>query len=144
MLRYIIRLLFITLLIFPNLTFGANKKHLKYFEKHNYEKCRRCDLIGHNFTNTSFPDGIYLVGANLNRANLSGANLKDANLTGANLRGANLRGADLTDADLTDADLTFADLTGADLTGAAIKNWDITAAIFCKTITPWGVDNSGC
>jgi len=38
-----------------------------------------------------------------------------------------------------------ADLTGADLGGANMKNIrNLDSAIKCKTIMPWGEDNSGC
>ena len=46
--------------------------------------------------------------------------------------------------DLSGADLSEADLWNANKSGASLRNtktWDI---IFCKTKTPWGVDNSGC
>ena len=90
---------------------------------------------------------------------LSGADLREANLVKANLRYANLRGADLSKANLKKADFFNADLrganlrgvkmsgaycSGADLSGAVLWNANTKGAIFCKTKTPWGVDNSGC
>jgi len=45
------------------------------------------------------------------------------------LRGVDIRGKDLN----------HNDLTGANLTGV-----DLDSAIKCKTIFPWGEDNSGC
>ena len=60
---------------------------------------------------------------------LSGADLRDANLVKANLRGVEMSGAYFSKADLSRAVLWNADTKGA---------------IFCKTKTPWGVDNSGC
>ena len=66
-------------------------------------------------------------------------------LTGADLKGANLKGADLTMAYLYKADLTGANLTGADLTEATMKDIkNLNSAIQCKTIMPWGEENSGC
>jgi hypothetical protein len=52
-------------------------------------------------------------------ADLSGANLRYSDLSGADLRDANLKDAKLGDAKLGDA-------------------------IICKTLMPWGEDNSGC
>jgi len=104
-----------------------------------------------------------LAGADLSKAELTGADLQGANLKGANLFkaklwGADLRGANLSQADLGQAELTKANLTGADLTGAILKKATILfphqvnrsrthgpgPTIFCKTKTPWGLDNSGC
>jgi len=48
-------------------------------------------------------------------------------------------GVDISGKDLKNKDLTGADLTGANLTGV-----DLDSAIKCKTIFPWGEDNSGC
>ena len=51
-----------------------------------------------------------------------------------------LSGADLSRAILYDLDLSGADLSGVDLNAATMfKNIKI-----CKTIMPWGEDNSGC
>ena len=91
-----------------------------------------------------------LTGADLKGANLTGANLSQADLTGADLKGANLIRADLSYANLKGADLSYANLTvakltGANLTGANMKNIrNLDSAIKCKTIFPWGEDNSGC
>jgi len=47
--------------------------------------------------------------------------------------------------DISGKDLSHKDLTGADLTGANMKNIrNLDSAIKCKTIMPWGEDNSGC
>ena len=48
-------------------------------------------------------------------------------------------GVDISGKDLKNKDLTGATLNGADLTGA-----NLDSAIKCKTISPWGEDNSGC
>ena len=48
--------------------------------------------------------------------------------------GCNLQGANLSRANLTEADLSGANLTEANLSGATL----------CNTVTPWGVENSGC
>jgi len=118
-------------------------------------------------TNASFKNSILtkanltganLTGANLSHASLGGANLKRArmhevNLTGADLTGAdlprsmkgvNLTGANLTNAILVDVDFSGADLTKANLTGASLTGAKIDKATLCNTITPWGLDNSGC
>jgi hypothetical protein len=59
---------------------------------------------------------------------------EDSDLSWINLPKANLSGVYLQFANLTKANLT-----GVDLTGVAVNN-----TIFCKTKTPWGLDNSGC
>jgi len=75
---------------------------------------------------------------------LSGADLKGANLKGANLKGAYFLWANLSGANLSGADLTGADLRKADLSEAKLRNANMKDAKFCNTITPWGVDDSGC
>jgi hypothetical protein len=35
-------------------------------------------------------------------------------------------------------------LSGIDLSTAILKGAKIEGATFCKTLTPWGEDNSGC
>ena len=51
----------------------------------------------------------------------------------------------LVGADLTKANLSGAKLQGANLTGATMKNIkNLKSAIQCKTIMPWGEENSGC
>ena len=93
-----------------------NEIHLKKLKMLN--ACENCDLRGANLV------GVNLSGANLYKANLLGANLYKANLSGAKLRGANF--------------------SGADLSIAVLWNANTKGAVFCKTKTPWGVDNSGC
>ena len=61
---------------------------------------------------------------------LTGADLAEVHLEYVNLKGANLAGADLIKADLTGVNLKDA--------------YSITGAKFCNTMTPWGLDNSGC
>ena len=68
------------------------------------------------------------------------ADLAEVHLEYVNLKGANLAGADLIEANLTRADLTGADLTGVNLKDA----YSITGAKLCNTVTPLGIDNSGC
>ena len=50
-----------------------------------------------------------------------------------------LRGVDIRGKDLNHNALSQANLTGANLTRV-----DLDSAIKCKTIFPWGEDNSGC
>lgn len=99
-----------------------------------------------------------LIRTNLSHASLNGANLKDATMTEANLigtdltgaalprymKGVNLTGANLTNAILVNVDFSGADLTRANLTGANLTGAKIDKATLCNTITPWGLDNSGC
>jgi len=59
--------------------------------------------------------------------------------------GVDISGKDLSHKDLSGADLSEADLTEANLKGANMKNIrNLDSAIKCKTIMPWGEDNSGC
>ena len=101
--------------------------------------CKECPFVGVDISgkDLSHKD---LTGADLSKANLSQADLKFANLTGADLTKADLTGANLIRANLNGADLTFANLKGANIKN--IRNLD--SAIKCKTIMPWGEDNSGC
>ncbi len=71
---------------------------------------------------------------NLAGQNFKGANLGNANFTGATLTNANFSGANLDKTCFVDADVTGAKFTGAN-TGTAI---------FCRTRTSQGVNNSGC
>jgi len=58
--------------------------------------------------------------------------------------GVDLSGANLIDAKLNGADLKNANLGGLDLSTAQVRNATVDLAILCKTLTPWGEDNSGC
>ena len=59
--------------------------------------------------------------------------------------GCDLTGADLAEVHLEYVNLKGANLAGADLTGVNLKDaYYITGAKFCNTMTPWGLDNSGC
>ena len=59
--------------------------------------------------------------------------------------GCDLTGADLAEVHLEYVNLKGANLAGADLTGVNLKDaYSITGAKFCNTMTPWGIDNSGC
>ena len=51
----------------------------------------------------------------------------------------NCKKCPLMGVDIRGKDLNHKDLTGANLTGV-----DLDSAIKCKTIFPWGEDNSGC
>ena len=101
--------------------------------------CQKCDLWNANL------EWANLTEAKLYQANLTKANLRGADLPGADVSGANLEGANLTGAFLFQATLKGANLTKANLTGANMKNIrNLDSAIKCKTIMPWGEDNSGC
>ena len=59
--------------------------------------------------------------------------------------GCDLTGADLAEVHLEYVNLKGANFAGADLTGVNLKDaYSITGAKFCSTMTPWGLDNSGC
>ena len=49
----------------------------------------------------------------------------------------------LCGADLTDFRAYRSDFTDADLTNTNIEDGDFSEAIFCRTKTPWGVENIG-
>ena len=126
--------------------------------------CQKCDLWNANLEWANLTEaklyqanltkanlrGADVSGANLEGANLSSQDLRNAYLSGANLNnadlvGANLSGADLGGANLIGANLSYANLSGANLNKANMKNIrNLDSAIKCKTIMPWGEDNSGC
>jgi len=89
------------------------------------------------------PDG-KTVYSNCKNADLSQAYLGGANLTGVTLTGANLSQAYLGRANLTGVTLTGVTLFDAYLGGANLTGANLDSAIKCKTIFPWGEDNSGC
>ena len=89
-------------------------------------------------------EGCDLSEANLSEADLRYVKLVEANLSGANLRFSVLENANLMNANLENANLNGADLSGAKLEGADLVRWDLGDAFLCKTLTPWGEDNSGC
>ena len=53
-------------------------------------------------------------------------------------------GVDISGKDLSHKDLTEADLGEANLRKANLIEVNLDSAIKCKTIFPWGEDNSGC
>ena len=86
--------------------------------------CNNCDLREVNL------EGAYIFEANLEIAFLSKANLYYSKLSwGANLTGVNF---------------TEANLKRANLSGANLRNASLDGAIFCKTLLPLGIDDSGC
>jgi len=110
--------------------------------------CEECDLSGADLKGAIL-SGAGLKGANLKYADLSGANLSGADLSGVNLKGAVLRYTDLSEADLSGANLgganlRYTDLSGANLIDTNLKDAKLGDAIICKTLMPWGEDNSGC
>ena len=120
---------------------GADEMSLMKFKATN--DCQGCDLIGANLNR--FVEIVGDQGAKLIGTNLTNANLKHADLEGAKLFLANLDGADLTKANLEGANLLRANLRGANLEGAKLKDVSgLDKAKLCKTIMPWGEDNSGC
>ena len=64
--------------------------------------------------------------------------------TRADLRRTNLNAARLSKANLFEANLNEANLRGADLSTAILETATIGSAILCKTLMPWGEDNSNC
>ena len=77
-------------------------------------------------------------GKDLNKLQVLNA-CENCDLSGAKLVGANLSGANFRNVDLSGANFS-----GADLSIAVLWNANTKGAVFCKTKTPWGVDNSGC
>jgi uncharacterized protein YjbI with pentapeptide repeats len=131
-------------------------------EKHKWSVCWN----GVNFEDANLSNA-KLNKAGMKFANLSGANLAMADLRGADLEyikadGINLSNAKMQDVKLSRADLTGANIAGANLegvtwspfdkinltranlTGASLEGFDADSSILCKTIMPWGEDNSGC
>jgi len=104
---------------------------------------READLIGANLDRAKL-SGADLIQANLRKAILIEADLSGARLDRADLALANLSQANLSGANLYSANLSKADLSGANLSGANLKKADLSGATFCNTITPWGIENSGC
>lgn len=84
-------------------------------------------------------------GKNLSKCCYQGQNLVGKNFQGANLGSANFAGATLTGANLHAANLDKACLADATLTGAKINaSTNMGTAIFCRTQTDSGENNSGC
>ena len=75
---------------------------------------------------------------------ISTGNCKKCPFVGVDISGKDLKNKDLTGADLRSANLTGANLTGANLGQAKLTGANLDSAIKCKTIFPWGEDNSGC
>ena len=108
------------------------QKHLLKLK--SMKKCEKCSLKKANLSEAD------LRGAYLEEVDLKGAYLSDANLSKANLEKANLSGAYLSGVNMSETNLR-----GADLSGAYLKNIiNLDAAIKCKTIFPWGEENSEC
>jgi uncharacterized protein YjbI with pentapeptide repeats len=115
--------------------------------------CKGCDLSGANLSRADLTrvdlseanlQGADMRYADLSRANLEGADLSGVDLSRAILRYADLTGANLSGAILRGANLRWADFSGADLKGVSLRDAKMDDAIFCKTMMPWGEDNSGC
>ena len=75
---------------------------------------------------------------------ISTGNCKECPFVGVDISGKDLKNKDLGGAHLGGANLSQANLTGADLSGATLTGTNLDSAIKCKTIFPWGEDNSGC
>jgi uncharacterized protein YjbI with pentapeptide repeats len=118
-------------------------------------QCSGCDLRNANLTRLSFS----LSGVDLSNANLSGVDLKHLDLSGSDLSNANLARADLYGTNLSNANLENvnfdgarlaranlkeANLSKAKLNNANLRDANLTGATFCRTLTPSGIDNSGC
>ena len=84
------------------------------------------------------------AGKNLAKCCYEGQNLAGQNFKGANLSSANFSDANLTNATLTNANLDKTCFVDADLTGAKLTGANTAKAIFCRTQTSQGIDNSGC
>jgi uncharacterized protein YjbI with pentapeptide repeats len=84
------------------------------------------------------------AGKNLAKCCYEDQNLAGKTFKGANLGSANFTGATLTNADFRSANLDKTCLVDADLTGARLAGANTGTAIFCRTQTSQGVNNSGC
>ncbi len=83
-------------------------------------------------------------GANLGKCCFEDAELAGQNFTGANLGSTNFSRANLTNANFSSANLGKTCFVDADLTEARFGNANLSTAIFCRTQTDDGEDNSGC
>jgi uncharacterized protein YjbI with pentapeptide repeats/DNA-binding beta-propeller fold protein YncE len=83
-------------------------------------------------------------GTNLGKCCLEDQNLASANLKGANLSSANVSRSILTNANFRNANLSKTCFVDADVTGASFSGANSGKAIFCRTQTDDGEDNSGC
>ncbi len=84
-------------------------------------------------------------GKNLQKCCYEGQNLSGRNFTGANLGSANFKGANLSGARFPGANLNKACFVDADLTGVTFNgSTNLAGAVFCRTQTDSGEDNSGC
>ena len=127
----------ILLLIWTAQISAYDELHMKRFKALN--KCPGCDLSGANF---SF---YKLDNANLRGANLRGANFSNARVAiGAEGYGADFSGAILVGANFSDFWPEVSDFTDADLTESNLEEGHFERAIFCRTKTPWGIENIGC
>ena len=50
----------------------------------------------------------------------------------------------MQNATLSDANLEHLDLTGLDLASTNLRNARLGGAVFCRTQTAWGQEDSGC
>ena len=96
------------------------------------------DLTGADLTFADLSRGI------LTRANFTEANLENAILSYSILGGADFSGANLTGTRFRGVDFSNANLTDTDLSKSKLSATDLEQAILCRTLTPWGEDNSGC
>jgi DNA-binding beta-propeller fold protein YncE len=83
-------------------------------------------------------------GANLGKCCFEDAELAGQNFKGANLGSTNFSRAILTNANFSSANLGKTCFVDADVTGARFGNANLSTAIFCRTQTDDGEDNSGC
>ena len=84
------------------------------------------------------------AGKNLGKCCYEGQNLAGKNFKSANLGNANFSGATLTNANFTSANLDKTCFVDADVTGAKFNGANTASAIFCRTQTSQGINNSGC
>ena len=84
------------------------------------------------------------AGKNLSKCCYESQNLAGKSFKGANLSGANFSGAILTNANFTSANLDKTCFVDADVTGAKFTSANTATAIFCRTQTSQGLNNSGC
>jgi hypothetical protein len=84
------------------------------------------------------------AGKNLTKCCYEGQNLAGKNFKGANLGSANFSGAILTGANFASANLDKTCFVDADVSRAKFNGANMGTAIFCRTRTSQGIDNSGC
>ena len=82
--------------------------------------------------------------ADFSNSNLDKVSFTDSNLFNSKFRNASLKGAMFIRSNMNYVNLKNANLTNAKFFDTTLEGALIDDAIFCNTLTPWGIDNSDC